>query len=57
MTRKFAHEALFDQSRKGVKVYCRCGAQSSRMESWGDAQKAYLAHVGLKELERKQLLH
>lgn len=57
LQRKFAHEPLLSQEQGKIKVYCRCGAQSVPLENLETAQEVYKLHVGLKEMEQKQLLH
>lgn len=55
--RRFAHEPVYCQHKGKIKVYCRCGVQSRKFPSMDEAVKAYVTHVGLKEMERKEVLH
>lgn len=54
--RRFAHEPVICKQKGKLKLYCRCGTQAPPMDSLTEALHAYSLHVGLKEMERKQVL-
>jgi hypothetical protein len=55
--KRFKHSPLVDVSRGRIKLYCSCGAQTKRIfGTLGEAIKAHATHVGIRELQDKDVL-